>query len=499
MSRGESAARSAGGTALARDGMIVDGACGLATHIPQHAARLRCGEGLCAAGQELLPFGPSSISPVSLALTGLIFLLLTALAAFFSAAETAVLTVPQGRLRQLAGEGQRAATDLLWLTNQGNRFLATVKLALTAPILFATTLIVWQYGDWLAPLLGGSQWIAVVIVTTIATLLVVLLAKYAPVLLLHTWASRRRWSLPAPPRHGLAVLAIGVAARYLARLLFRPFGAARVLDTVPVVTEEDLKFQVDAAERGGVLAETEREMIHSIFELDDTLVREIMVPRVYVVAASSDRAVQEVLDRALAAGLSRMPVYADDMDHILGVFYVKDAVRALRQEGEQEVNLRQVLRPVHFVPETKRVAELLREMRQSKTHLAIVVDEYGGTAGLVTIEDILEEIVGEIQDEYDTEEAPVRHLSEREAIVDALAPLGQVNELLSLRLDADDVDTIGGFVYDRLGRVPEPGDEVVADGVRLTVVAIDGNRIKKVRILRPVPSPESTTSAEPAA
>ena len=443
---------------------------------------------------------PSSISPVSLALTGLIFLLLTALAAFFSAAETAVLTVPQGRLRQLAGEGQRAATDLLWLTNQGNRFLATVKLALTTPILFATTLIVWQYGDWLAPLLGGSQWIAVVIVTTIATLLVVLLAKYLPrIAAAHVGESTAL--VFARPLRVTAWLCWPLVwlLDTLARLLFRPLGAARVLDTVPVVTEEDLKFQVDAAERGGVLAETEREMIHSIFELDDTLVREIMVPRVYVVAASSDRAVQEVLDRALAAGLSRMPVYTDDMDHILGIFYVKDAVRALRQEGEQEVSLRQVLRPVHFVPETKRVAELLREMRQSKTHLAIVVDEYGGTAGLVTIEDILEEIVGEIQDEYDTEEAPVRHLSEREAIVDALAPLGQVNELLSLRLDADDVDTIGGFVYDRLGRVPEPGDEVVADGVRLTVVAIDGNRIKKVRILRPVPSPESTTSAEPAA
>ena len=443
---------------------------------------------------------PSSISPVSLVLTGLGFLLLTALAAFFSAAETAVLTVPQGRLRQLAGEGQRAATDLLWLTNQGNRFLATVKLALTAPILFATTLIVWQYGDWLTPLLGGSQWIAVVIMTTIATLLVVLLAKYVPrIAAAHVGEARAL--IFARPLRVTAWLCWPLVwlLDTLARLLFRPFGAARVLDTVPVVTEEDLKFQVDAAEQGGVLAETEREMIHSIFELDDTLVREIMVPRVYVVAASSDRAVQEVLDRALAAGLSRMPVYADDMDHILGVFYVKDAVRALRQEGEQEVNLRQVLRPVHFVPETKRVAELLREMRQSKTHLAIVVDEYGGTAGLVTIEDILEEIVGEIQDEYDTEEAPVRHLSEREAIVDALAPLGQVNELLSLRLDADDVDTIGGFVYDRLGRVPEPGDEVVADGVRLTVVAIDGNRIKKVRILRPVPSPESTTSAEPAA
>ena len=164
-------------------------------------------------------------------------------------------------------------------------------------------------------------------------------------------------------------------------------------------------------------------------------------------------------------------------------------MRALRQDSGQEVGLRQVLRPVHFVPETKRVAELLRDMRQSKTHLAIVVDEYGGTAGLVTIEDILEEIVGEIQDEYDTEEAPVRHLSEREAIVDALAPLGQVNELLSLRLDADDVDTIGGFVYDRLGRVPEPGDEVGADGVRLTVVAIDGNRIKKVRISAAGPVP----------
>ena len=442
---------------------------------------------------------PSSISPVSLVLTGLSFLLLTALAAFYSAAETAVLTVPQGRLQQLADDGQRAASDLLWLTSQGNRFLATVKLALTTPILFATTLTVWQYGDWLAPLLGGDRWVAVVVLTTVATLLIVLLAKYVPRIAAAHIGEAAALAFARPLRI-TAWLCWPVVwlLDSLARPLFRPLGAARSPDTARVVTEEDLKLQVDAAEQGGVLDEAEREMIHSIFELGDTLIREIMVPRVYVVAASVDKTTEEALDLALAAGLSRMPVYEDDVDHVLGVFYVKDAARALRHNGGQ-VNLRQVLRPVHFVPETKRVEELLREMRQSRTHLAIVVDEYGGTAGLVTIEDILEEIVGEIQDEYDAEEAPVRQLSEREAIVDALAALGQVNELLSLQLDADDVDTVGGFVYDRLGRVPEPGDEVVADGVRLTVVAVDGNRIKKIRILRPVPPRETTTSTEPAA
>ena len=174
-----------------------------------------------------------------------------------------------------------------------------------------------------------------------------------------------------------------------------------------------------------------------------------------------------------------MPIYEEDIDHIRGIFYVKDAARAIRQDGQQ-VELRQMLRPAHFVPETKRVGELLREMRQTKTHLAIVVDEYGGTAGLVTIEDILEEIVGEIQDEFDSEEALIRQLSEREALVDALATLAQVNELLSLNLDSDDIDTIGGFVYTRLGRIPEAGDEVFADGARLTVVAVDRNRIKKI-------------------
>lgn len=431
---------------------------------------------------------PSSISPVSVLLTGLSFLLLTALAAFYSTAASSVRVVPRGRLQQLAADGKTAASELLWLSNRQSRFDATINLVSTTPSLLAATFLVWHYGRGLTHLTGGNQWVVVLFFTVIISMLVALIADYLPKLAAARMGEATALSFARPLRiTAWFCWPLVWLLETPSRLFFRPISEDLALESPPVVTEADLKLQLDAAEQGGVLDEAEREMIHSIFDFGDTLVREIMVPRVYVVTANTSKTAEEVLDLALSAGLSRMPIYEDDIDHIRGIFYVKDAARAIRQDGQQ-VELRQMLRPAHFVPETKRVGELLREMRQTKTHLAIVIDEYGGTAGLVTIEDILEEIVGEIQDEFDSEEALIRQLSEREALVDALATLAQVNELLSLNLDAHDIDTVGGFVYTRLGRVPEAGDEVFADGARLTVVAVDRNRIKKIRVLTPVES-----------
>jgi CBS domain containing-hemolysin-like protein len=216
--------------------------------------------------------------------------------------------------------------------------------------------------------------------------------------------------------------------------------------------------------------------------------------------------VGEAADQAIAAGHSRVPVYEETIDRVEGVFYVKDALRFLR-EGRLDVRVQEVMRPAYFVPETKKVDDLLREMQQRRVHLAIVVDEYGGTAGLVTIEDILEEIVGEIQDEFDAEEAPVVQISEGEAVIDALMTLDDVNDILSTQLDAEDVDTLGGYVYAKLGRVPAKGDEIASEGVRLIVEQIEGNRINKVRIIkqaepsnRPVPTtPDAKDASQPAA
>jgi CBS domain containing-hemolysin-like protein len=194
-------------------------------------------------------------------------------------------------------------------------------------------------------------------------------------------------------------------------------------------------------------------------------------------------------------GHSRIPIYKESIDDVTGVFYVKDSLRFLR-EGHVDVHVREVMREAHFVPESKKVDDLLSEMQLRRVHVAIVVDEYGGTAGLLTIEDILEEIVGEIQDEFDAEEAPVVEVGPHEVIVDALMTLDDVNDLLTLDLQEEDVDTLGGYVYAKLGRVPQQGDEIESNGTRLIVEEVEGNRINKVRIITPeTPAPASAPRA----
>lgn len=249
------------------------------------------------------------------------------------------------------------------------------------------------------------------------------------------------------------------------------------------ITEEDLRTYVDAGEEGGLLKEEEKEMIYSIFDLGDTLAREIMVPRIDVVAVEADTPVAEALDIILEAGHSRVPVYDDIIDNIIGILYAKDLLAHWRNGGQPRP-VRGLEREVYYVPETKPVSDLLRELQSKKVHIAIVVDEYGGTAGLVTIEDILEEIVGEIQDEYDTEEFLMDRISDDEYIFSARMDLDDINDLMAVDLPTDESDTLGGLVYSMLGRVPSVGDTLDVADLHLTVLAVDGRRIVQVKAQR---------------
>jgi len=269
----------------------------------------------------------------------------------------------------------------------------------------------------------------------------------------------------------------------LTRMVTRPFGASPEAGTL--VSEEEIKALVETGEEQGVLEETERDMIRSIFDLGDKTVHEVMVPRTDIIGIDSDTPAGELLERVVAAGHSRIPVYDGSADQIIGVLYVKDVFRRIAR-GEQPAALREHLRPALFVPETKKVDELLREMQTEKTHMAIVVDEYGGTAGLVTIEDLVEEIVGEIRDEYDVEQELMLPISEREALVDGRAPFEDIRETFALdELEpSDDYDTVGGFIVHELGRFPKTGDIVARGGVRFVVETIEGRRIRRVRVMR---------------
>lgn len=248
------------------------------------------------------------------------------------------------------------------------------------------------------------------------------------------------------------------------------------------VTEDELKTLVDAGQEEGVLEQGERRMIYSIFRLGDTRAREIMVPRIDMLALEVHTSPADAIDALLASGHSRVPVYEETVDKTLGVLYAKDLLR-LWQTGEHRNSLYDLLRPAYFIPEAKRLDELLADMQSQRIHIAIVVDEYGGVAGMVTLEDIVEEILGEIWDEYDQgEESPYQVIKEGEYIFQGRIDLEHLNELLGSALSRDEADTLAGFIYNRLGRVPAVGDTVREGDLTLTVEQVSARRIRKVRV-----------------
>jgi putative hemolysin len=254
-----------------------------------------------------------------------------------------------------------------------------------------------------------------------------------------------------------------------------------------LVTEEEIMTLVDAGEEDGVIEEEEKAMIYSIFQLADTLVREVMVPRIDMLAFEQDTSLVEATESFMQTGFSRAPVFQDSIDNIVGLLYYKDLLAAWRDGVEDQI-VKSLCREAYFVPEAKRVDDLLTEMQVKQVHMAIVVDEYGGTAGLVTIEDLVEEIVGEIRDEYDyAEELPFQKLHEGEFLFSGRIDLDDVNLMTEAELPKETSETLGGFIYSRLGKVPVKGEVVEAGGLRLIVEEVSGRRIRKIRAHRLTP------------
>ncbi len=284
------------------------------------------------------------------------------------------------------------------------------------------------------------------------------------------------WSLRLTPIASLII-------KLFSPLLFIPLRLARTHESrnLVTITEDELIHLVDASQRAGEIEKDESEMIHSVFEFGDTLAKEIMVPRVDMLALEVNTPLEEAVDRLLESGYSRVPVYEEQIDNIIGLLYTKDMLQVWRS-GNGITSLRELLRPARFIPETKKVAELMDEIQAARIHIAIVVDEYGGVAGLVTLEDIIEEIFGEIQDEYDeSEEALWQQLSPNVFLFDGRILLEEINELFGTQLPTDDADTIGGLIFARIGRVPAKGDTLDEGGVKLTVEELHERRVYSVR------------------
>ncbi len=412
-------------------------------------------------------------------------LVLVVVMAVFSAAEAALRALRQPAL------ATEPASDRPH--ERGNRALAAVVIA----DFFVTFAFAAVAAAYLAPGVAGvlRDWFGATAVSDVSGVFTVAAVSLAAIVfgvfLPRSVAARH-------PSHVLTALdwPIRVVAIFLAPVVALLFGATRVLarpfgatpESAALITAEELKALVETGEQQGILEEEERQMIHSIFEFGEKVAHEVMVPRTDIEGLEAGSSLREALDVVVRTGHSRLPVYQENLDNIIGILYVKDLFKQVAR-ARFDVPLTDLLRAAYFVPETKRVSDLLREMQQQKRHLAIVVDEYGGTAGLVTIEDLLEEIVGEIRDELEVDEERIVAVSEHEAVMDARVSFDEVNELFEIGVEpSEDYDTLGGFVVHELGRVPRVGDTVRRGDVLMRVESMEGRRVHRVRVKRLEPA-----------
>ena len=263
----------------------------------------------------------------------------------------------------------------------------------------------------------------------------------------------------------------------------------------PFVSEHEIRSMAEVGHEEGSIEEEEKELIHSIFEFGDTIVREVMVPRPDIVAIEDDKALRDVQELVLQHGYSRLPVYKEDLDEVIGFAYAKDVLKALHQ-GKADIWLNEVVRKANFVPESKKVAELLKQMQKNKFHIAMVTDEYGSVSGLVTLEDILEELVGEITDEYDVEEPNIEPVGENRYRVNGRLPIDELEELLDVELPHEEWDTVGGLVMGLIGDIPTQGQEVDFQGLNFKAEKVQGRRIAKILITRMPPPPDEGDEQE---
>lgn len=435
--------------------------------------------------------------------------------AFLRTAELSLITIRKPRLRQMIEEGDRRARLIQQMLQQPTRLFATTQTGtLLSVVLSASAVVLGIVPPLVSWLLAHTALlpVAALIVTLLilmppVALLALVFGEVAPRHLVMQRSERFALLTVRPVRWMQFLLLPAVSlVTFGSNLLLRPFGGTAHF-TTPAVNEEELKMMVEASEEQGVLEAEETEMIHSVLEFAGTVVRKVMTPRIDMTGVAVTAPLPELVRIVSESGHTRIPVYEGDLDNIVGIVHAKDLLPLLAGEDRNDVPIRDVMRSPYFIPETKKVEELLAEFRRSKQQLAIVRDEYGVTSGIVSIEDLLEEIVGDIQDEYDVEEPMLTVLDDATTLLDGKMPLDDVNDFMGLEIPEDEADTIGGFVFGLLGHQAEQGESVVWQDVTFVVEATDGKRITKVRLIRhpqdsdddsEPPPPEILVSSRPA-
>lgn len=421
----------------------------------------------------------------------LVIAVLIAVNGVFVAAEIALVTVRRSRIRQLSDEGDARAKRVARMTERPAGLLATIQLGITfigfLAAAFAGASIAGQIADWLRDigLAGSADIIALLIVTLIVSLVTIVFGELVPKTLALAHAERYALALARPVEILGRILKpvvwfLTTVTQGVTRLL-----GVRDISSDEAITSEELLILVERGSEQGTIEAEEEQMIGGVLELGEQRAHEVMVARVDMVSLEVDATLSEIVETIVGEGHSRIPVYEDNIDNIVGMLYAKDLLPYLVGE-DRTPSIRALLRTPLFVPESMLVDDLLRSLQRRRVHIAIVLDEHGGTAGLVTIEDLLEEIVGEIQDEYDEEEPMIVPLGDNEARIDGRAAVDDMLEHFDTALDGDDqqeFDTVGGLVYHHIGGVPSVGDTVEVDGLKLTVEATDGRRLRTVHVV----------------
>ncbi len=425
----------------------------------------------------------------------LVLLILILINAFFAASEIAIISLNKSKIKKMAEEGDKKAAFLQRLVDEPSKFLATIQVGVTLAGLMASAVASESFADNLTVYLSGLglpvsptviNGFSIVVITIALSYFTLVLGELVP----------KRLAMQMPERISkLSAKPLAVIARVTlpfisllslsTNLMIRLFGG-NPSQNEEKITEEEIRMMVDVGQEKGVIRSAEKEMIDNIFQFDNTAVSEVMTHRIDVVALPQDATLAEIIETVLTEKFSRIPVYRETIDDIVGILHIQDLLPYWKNAGGSEFSLAKIIRDPYFVPISKKTDELLKELQKNKTHMAVVIDEYGGTAGVVTVEDLLEEIVGNIFDEHDEVEQEVVKLDENTYLLDGTISLNKTSELLEIKMPIEEYETLSGLIIGQLGRIPKENEKPVIeyDSLVLKVEAMEEKRISKVKVCK---------------
>lgn len=417
--------------------------------------------------------------------------------AFFAMSEIAIISLNDTKMQKLAEEGNKKAKQIVKLTENPNRFLSTIQIGVTLAGFLASASASQNFADLLMNALKHTAIVNVIpesVINGISVVLITIITSYFSLVLGELAPKRIAMQVPEKVSFkvvGILLFIAKIAKPFVKVLSVSTNGVVRLFGFDPNadeenVTEEEIRMMVDVGGEKGVIEDSQKEMIDNIFEFDDLDAGDIMTHRTDMTAIEVSRSLEEVAELAIENGYSRIPVYEDDPDSIVGVLYAKDLLKYVGHNIPADLTISKVMRKALYVPETQSCGDLFKAMNDSHTQFAVVVDEYGGTAGIVTLEDVLESIVGNIQDEYDDEDEEIVQINETTFTIDGITDLDEVDELVGTKLPEGDYDTLGGFVISLLGYLPSESDPEPAvaeyDNLRFTVLNFEDRRIGEIKV-----------------